>query len=113
MTWRTNGVEPRRPRDLARGWPWLANRRPLSQTSPIACELSIILPHRQSFPEPFPVASPWIDDMKNLVWLAGISLVSLPSPAGAGDTLEPLLSGLKNPAAVVVGPDGRVYLSVG
>jgi glucose/arabinose dehydrogenase len=51
--------------------------------------------------------------MKNLVWLAGVSLVALPSGAVAGDTVEPLLSGLKNPAAVVIGPDSRVYLSVG
>src|SRR4051794_26160005 len=35
-----------------------------------------------------------------------------PPPAGAADLPKPLVSGLKNPESVCVGPDGRVYVSV-
>jgi glucose/arabinose dehydrogenase len=48
--------------------------------------------------------------LKRLIWLA--VLVSIVSPATAAErTPQPLARGLKNPAAVAAGTDGRIYVS--
>lgn len=48
--------------------------------------------------------------MKRLIWFASISLL-VPSLSAAEQPPAPLVRGLKNPAAVAVGSDGRVYVS--
>jgi glucose/arabinose dehydrogenase len=48
--------------------------------------------------------------MARLLFLSGILLVA--APALAGEKLpKPIVTGLKNPESVVVGPDGRIYVS--
>jgi glucose/arabinose dehydrogenase len=48
--------------------------------------------------------------LKQFIWFAGLSLIVSPSPA-AEQPPEPLLRGLRNPAAVAAGTDGRMYVS--
>src|SRR6516165_5147152 len=50
--------------------------------------------------------------MKQALWLASILLGVAPRATLGAEDPKPLLTGLRNPASVAAGADGRAYLTV-